>query len=110
MVDGWRKYWGHTRYTAENVRCDGCQAENGRLADTNCGVRPCAIEKGLPTCAHCAECPCEALKKLLNGPEHNFVRFGEVPQADYDLAIRQFDSIPEIMRLRAELKAAAGTS
>jgi hypothetical protein len=31
LVDGWRKYFGHEAYTAENVRCDGCLAD-GRVA------------------------------------------------------------------------------
>jgi hypothetical protein len=103
MVDGWRKYWGHERYTADNVRCDGCLVD-GRLADTNCGVRPCVIEKGIPNCAHCDECPCDKLKRLLSSPHMNFARFGEVPEEDYNLCMRQFDSIPELMRIRKELK------
>ena len=105
MVDGWRKYWGHTRYTADNVHCDGCLAENGRQIDGKCEVRPCCREKGIPNCAHCDEIPCDKLKKLLNGPEHNFARFGDIPEEDYNLCIRQFDSIPRLMKLRAELKA-----
>jgi len=103
MVEGWRKYWGHERYTAENVRCDGCLAE-GRLADKNCGVRPCAIEKGVANCAYCDEFPCERLKKLMSSPHLNLVRFGEVPEEDYDLCMRQFDNIPELLAIRRELK------
>ena len=103
MVDGWRKYWGHERYTADNVRCDGCLAD-GRLADTNCGVRPCVIEKGIPNCAYCDECPCDKLRRLVSSPHMNFARFGEVPEEDYNLCMRQFDNIPELMRIRKELR------
>ena len=103
MVDLWRKYWGHQKYTAENVRCDGCTA-GGRLADKTCGVRPCVIEKGIPNCAHCDKAPCEKLRKLCSSPHFNWVRFGDVPQEDYDLAMRQFDNVPELIELRRKLK------
>ena len=103
MVDLWRKYWGHEKYTAENVRCDGCMAD-GRLADKNCGVRPCVIAKGIPNCAHCDQAPCDKLRKLCSSPHFNWVRFGDVPQEDYDLAMRQFDNVPELIELRRKLK------
>ena len=107
MVDGWRKYWGHERYTAENVRCDGCLAQ-GRLADTNCEVRPCAIERNVPNCAYCEAFPCEKLKKLMSSPHFNLVRFGEVPEEDYKLCLRQFDNVPELLAIRAEVRRQRG--
>jgi hypothetical protein len=100
LVDAWRKYFGHTQYTAENVKCGGCFSE--QLADRTCKVRPCVIAKGIENCAHCEECPCPKLKPLCSSPHINFVHFGDVPPEDYDLALRQFDNIPELMRIRAE--------
>ncbi len=103
MVDLWRKYWGHERYTAENVKCEGCHGE--RRADMNCKARPCAIEKAIPNCAHCDECPCEdKLKPLLSSPHMNFARFGDVPEEDYNLCMAQFDNIPELITIRRSLK------
>ena len=99
LVDAWRKYYGHTQYTAENVRCGGCSSE--KRADMNCQVRPCAIAKGLENCAQCDQCPCDKLRPLCSSPHFNFVRYGDVPQEDYDLAMRQFDNVPELMQLRA---------
>lgn len=102
LIDAWRKYYGHTQYTVENVHCGGCYSE--KRADQNCKVRPCVIAKGLENCAHCNECPCPKLKALCSSPHINFVNFGEVPQEDYDLALRQFDNIPELMQIRAQLR------
>jgi hypothetical protein len=102
LVDAWRKYYGHTQYTVENVQCGGCYSE--KLADRTCKVRPCVIAKGIENCAHCDQCPCAKLKPLCSSPHINFVNFGEVPQEDYDLAMRQFDNVPELMRIRAQLR------
>jgi hypothetical protein len=102
LVDAWRKYYGHTQYTAENVKCGGCYSE--QRADRTCKVRPCVIAKDLENCAHCGECPCVKLKPLCSSPHINFVHFGEVPQEDYNLALRQFDNVPELMQIRAALR------
>jgi hypothetical protein len=102
LVDGWRKYYGHTQYTVENVKCGGCSAE--KRADMTCGVRPCAIAKGLETCAECKECPCKKLVPLCSSPHINFLRFPNASQEDYDLCLRQFDNIPELMEIRARQK------
>lgn len=102
LVDAWRKYYGHTQYTAENVKCDGCRGE--RRPDQSCQVRPCVIAKGIPNCAHCDQCPCAKLKPLCSSPHINFVRFGDVPPEEYDLALRQFDNIPELMEICAQLR------
>ncbi len=99
LVDAWRKYYGHTRYTAENVHCGGCGSE--KRADMTCRVRPCVIAKGIENCAQCGQCPCDKLRPLCSSPHFNFVRYGDVPQTDYDLALRQFDNVPELMQIRA---------
>ena len=102
LVDGWRRIFGHQMYTAENVKCDGCYGE--KRADLSCKVRPCVIAKGIENCAHCDQCPCAKLKPLCSSPHINFVNFGDVPPADYDLAMRQFDNVPELMQIRAQLR------
>jgi hypothetical protein len=99
LVDGWKKYLGHEMYTVENVRCDGCKS-HGKLADKTCPVRPCAMEKGIDSCAHCGEFPCDKLKGLICSREKFVARLGEIPEEDYNLCLRQFESEPELKKLR----------
>jgi len=99
LVEGWRKYLGHQNYTAENVRCDGCM-NDGRLADKNCPVRPCAIAKNIENCAFCDEFPCEKLKDFICSRERFEKRLGKIPEKDYNLCLRQFESEPELVKLR----------
>jgi hypothetical protein len=44
--------------------CDGCQAETERLLSgcKDCGIRNCAKEKGLATCAACSDYACDKLQ------------------------------------------------
>ena len=102
LVDGWRKYLGHQMYTAENVRCDGCMNE-GRLADKNCPIRPCAIEKGVENCAYCDDYPCEKLKDFICSREKFIKRLSEISDEDYNLCLRQFESEPELKEIRKAL-------
>ncbi len=47
----------------EAVTCDGCmtgERHGGYCLD--CGVRKCAVERGLPTCAHCPDYACEIIQ------------------------------------------------
>ena len=99
LVAGWRKYLGHTMYTAENVRCDGCMA-NGRLADTQCPIRPCAIARDVDNCAFCEDYPCEMLKDFAGCRELFMKRFPDISEEDYKLCLCQFESIPELIMLR----------
>ena len=99
LVNGWRKYLGHQMYTVENVRCDGCTSD-GRLADKNCPVRPCAIAKGVENCAYCDEFPCDRLEDLICSREKFVQRLGEIPEEDYNLCLRQFESEPELKASR----------
>ncbi len=102
LVDGWRKIFGHQNYTAENVRCDGCRS-NGRLADKECKARPCAIEKGVKSCASCDEFICDKVRHLLGSREGMLVfhhaRLASLTEEEYDLCMRQFDSMPNLIRL-----------
>ncbi len=105
LVDGWRKYFGHESYTAENVRCDGCRAD-GRHADTSCEARPCAIERGVESCALCDDFPCKKVRHLLaTAPGmivHCHPRTKDVTREEYDLCMRQFDSMPELLSIMAK--------
>ena len=39
---------------AEQINCNGCKSDKPLF---NCEVKECAVKKGLPTCAHCADFP-----------------------------------------------------
>jgi hypothetical protein len=103
MIDGWRKLFGHENYTVDNVRCDGCRG-NGRLADDGCQVRPCAIEKGVESCAFCDEFICNKVRHLLSSREGMLTflhhRLASVTEEEYALCARQFaDSMPNLIRM-----------
>jgi len=102
LVDGWRKIFGHQDYTAENVKCDGCLSD-GRVADQQCQARPCAREKGVESCAYCNEFPCEKIKHLIGSREGMLIgchrRVPSVGEEEYSLCMRQFDSMPNLVRM-----------
>lgn len=52
------------RFTAGDIRCDGCRVDGGRLSSywSDCDIRLCALGKGNPTCAHCNEYPCDRIR------------------------------------------------
>jgi hypothetical protein len=105
LVEGWRKIFGHEQYTVDNVKCDGCRA-GARLADTQCEVRPCAIEKGVESCAVCDEFVCEKVGKLLASREGLFIflhkKLGSLTEEEYETCMRQFESMPNLIRAMAK--------
>jgi hypothetical protein len=47
----------------EDLNCDGCTSDGELASFCNvCDVRICATEKGVVTCAHCTDYPCEKLE------------------------------------------------
>ncbi len=105
LVDGWRRIFGHQHYTVENVKCDGCLSD-GNLADKQCKARPCAIERGVKNCAYCEDFVCEKVGHLLASREGLLIycrpKTDTVTQEDYDLCMRQFDSMPNLVKMLAE--------
>ena len=105
LVDGWRKFFGHENYTAENVQCDGCKA-GGLIADKSCEARPCAVERGVESCALCADFVCPKVGKLLGSEEGMLVflnkRMQGVTREEFELCARQFCSMPALARIMAE--------
>jgi len=102
LVDGWRRIFGHERYTAENVKCDGCLS-SGRLADKQCEARPCAIERGVKNCAYCEDFVCEKVRHLLASRDRMLIfcrpEAGLVTEEEYELCMRQFESMPNLVRM-----------
>jgi len=105
LVDGWRAIFRHQHYTAENVRCDGCRSD-GRLADLQCKARPCAIERGVASCALCDDFVCDKVGHLLASHEGMLVylhrKMAGVTEEEYNLCARQFESMPNLIRIMAE--------
>jgi hypothetical protein len=103
-VDGWRRIFGHQQYTVENVRCDGCLSD-GRLADKECKARPCAIERGVTSCALCDDFVCDKVGHLLASREGMLIflnrRLASVTEEEYDLCVRQFESMPNLIKVLA---------
>jgi hypothetical protein len=83
----------------------------GGISATNWPIRvvrrPCVFAKGIESCARCDRCPCAKLMPFCASPLISFVDFGDVAPGDYDLAMRQFDNVPELMRMRTELRGRA---
>jgi len=105
MVDGWRKYFGHQKYTAENVQCDGCLSD-GKLADKECKARPCTIEKGVSNCALCEEFPCDKVRHLFTTREgllvFCFPKTSTLTEEEYNLCMRQFESMGVLIKILAD--------
>lgn len=106
VSDGWFKYYGF-RIPAEQIYCDGCLAEdssNPRRIDPECKVRACAIQRGLPNCAHCDDFICEKLSKKIIDTEKIAERArGPIPQKDFDRFVKPYDSAKILADIRKEL-------
>lgn len=101
LSDGWFKYFGF-RIPPEQILCDGCMAENPRLIDKACQVRPCVIERAFENCAQCPDYGCsklqerfvvfEEIKKKVNA---------EVPDDDFLCFIHPYENKKRLDVLRA---------
>ena len=68
----WRVEFNSPEITVQSVTCDGCLAASGRLGGYcgMCGVRKCAVERSLTTCAECGDYACEKLQAFWkNAPQ-----------------------------------------
>jgi hypothetical protein len=63
----WRTDYNSPKIDAAYVTCDGCLALDGRLGGhcLECEPRLCAVDRGLPNCAHCPDYGCEKISALL---------------------------------------------
>jgi hypothetical protein len=54
----WKKKYGRD-FSLDEVFCFGCKVEPARQGEgvKRCSARVCVIERGLTSCAHCAELP-----------------------------------------------------
>lgn len=103
LVNAWRKYLGHEKYTVENVFCEGCKSKGNKIADINCKARPCAREKVYESCAQCDEFPCDKVKHLITHSAEliafRWKKFKDLTEEEYDLCVRQWHSIPNLINV-----------
>lgn len=101
LSDGWFKYFGF-RIPAEDIYCDGCPAENPRLIDTSCPVRPCVIAKGFTNCAHCECYGCSKLVERWVTLEQMLMKStGPIQIEDYERFILPYENKKRLDALRA---------
>ena len=83
LAEKWTKLYGHGRTVKpEEVICDGCLSEDGRMWThcSRCEIRKCGKAKEISNCAFCPDYFCGKLEKF----------FMEAPDAKIRLdAIRQ---------------------
>lgn len=107
VSDGWFKIYGF-RIPPEGCICDGClpgSCENPRRIDTECPVRPCVLEKGLPNCAHCDEYICDKLSKRIVIPQEVIEKCKEpVSEEEYSRFIKPYDNKPRLDKIKEQLR------
>ena len=101
MCDALAKYFGLEMSPEEFSGCGGCVKEGG---DPNCGVRPCAIEKGVENCAHCEEFACDKITAGMSYVEQKVKDLSSVPEEDYNLFIKPFLSRDYLQKIRESLE------
>jgi hypothetical protein len=100
LSDGWQKYFGF-RIPAEHIICDGCMADNARLIDKACPVRPCVIQRGLANCSECPDCVCDKLADRLVVYEQLAARHPcPIPPEDRARFIRPYENKERLGQLR----------
>lgn len=97
--EDWIKYYDH-RVDLDEVDCRGCAA-GLKDGNPNCKVRPCAIEKGVATCADCDEFACEKIAKQMNAIEPIAEKHCDsMPPEDYQRYIAPYESEKRLRDLR----------
>ena len=100
LSDGWYEYFGF-RLPPEEICCDGCMADDPKLIDKGCPVRPCVIEKELDTCAQCEDYGCDKLRERLVVYEEVRHRLGaEIPDDDRTCFIEPYENKQRLDALR----------
>ena len=62
--DQLRKIADRYQMSIEDVKCDGCRAEQRFSICKRCKMSVCANEKGIDFCIECDEYPCDILKEF----------------------------------------------
>lgn len=68
IAQKWREEYHADGITADAVNCDGCQTVGGRTIGycAECKIRACGRERGVSTCAACADYPgCQLIQDFI---------------------------------------------
>jgi len=77
-------------------------ADNPKLIDQGCPVRPCVIERGLDNCSQCQDYVCEKLAQRLVAYEDVRQRVGvEIPEEDRRCFIRPYENKKRLDALKS---------
>ena len=95
---GWRAYFGFD-IPEDRIACAGCLNE-GTHADSDCPIRPCALERGMRTCAECPDFGCERLKSRMGFVESVIPKFKNIPEKDFELYLRPYLSRERLEKIR----------
>ena len=97
---GWKKFFGFD-VPEEHILCVGC-AEEGNHLDTDCPVRPCAMEKHVTNCSFCDFFDsCDTLRSradVLDEPKEKFA--GSISEKQYELFFRPYEGRKELNKQR----------
>jgi len=100
LSDGWYKYFGF-RIDPEAIICDGCMAENPRLIDSSCPVRPCVIQRGISNCSECPDYICDKLtQRIVVYEELAGTHPDPIPPEDRARFIAPYENRARLDRLR----------
>lgn len=100
VSEGWRRLFGF-EIPPEEIACAGCHNE-GKHADAQCPVRPCAIQKNLPNCASCDNFGCDALKTRMDFLEDFLPKHPDLSEEDYHTYLLAYEAKSRLMKLRDE--------
>lgn len=102
ISQGW---FAHFRFQIppDEINCVGC-LKDGRHADKNCPVRPCAIQRKVENCGECEDFGCDRLKSRMNFIEEYVNDPHLLSDRDYQLYIEPYLSKPRLNLIRRNLK------
>ena len=98
ISDKWFEYFG-LRIPPEDIMCVGCKNE-GKHPDSECPVRPCAMERGVEYCADCESFGCDSMNSRADFIENNIKDIASIPEQDYKLIIEPYLGKKRLLELR----------
>jgi Golgi nucleoside diphosphatase len=95
---GWNTFFGFD-VPEERIICVGCKNKGAHL-DTDCPIRPCALEKLIDNCSFCTFFDtCEKLKSRADIIDELKKKFaGNLSKKEYELFFRPYEGISELKK------------
>ena len=95
---GWKTFFGFD-LPEERITCVGC-SQKGTHLDTDCPVRPCAMEKRIDNCSYCTFFDsCEKLQSradIIDGLKKKIA--GNISEKEYELFFRPYEGRRELKK------------